>query len=46
KNPLINLKILELDGSFQDMAWDHIENLSLPYLQILKIDYVGHDESY
>ncbi|EXX52658.1 uncharacterized protein OCT59_016208 [Rhizophagus irregularis] len=33
---LINLKILELDGSFQDMAWDRIENLSLPYLQILK----------
>ncbi|PKY50153.1 hypothetical protein RhiirA4_466465 [Rhizophagus irregularis] len=40
----MNLKILELDGSFQDMAWDHIGNLSLPYLQILKIDYVGHDE--
>ncbi|GBC03365.1 hypothetical protein RclHR1_05090012 [Rhizophagus clarus] len=33
---LANLKILELNGHFRDVAWDRLENLSLPYLQILK----------
>jgi hypothetical protein len=32
----VNLKILELDGGLQDMEWDRIENLTLPFLQILK----------
>ncbi|RIA92252.1 hypothetical protein C1645_820935 [Glomus cerebriforme] len=36
----INLKILELDDDFRDITWDCLQNLSLPYLQILKASRV------
>ncbi|GBB91003.1 hypothetical protein RclHR1_01810006 [Rhizophagus clarus] len=32
----VNLKKLELDDNFRHMTWKCLENLSLPYLQILK----------
>ncbi|RIA81212.1 hypothetical protein C1645_881730 [Glomus cerebriforme] len=32
----VNLKRLELDNGFRHMAWNCLENLSLPLLQILK----------
>ncbi|RIA88657.1 hypothetical protein C1645_877231 [Glomus cerebriforme] len=32
----VNLKRLELDDNFHYMIWNYLENLSLPFLQILK----------
>ncbi|RIA84519.1 hypothetical protein C1645_879876 [Glomus cerebriforme] len=37
----VNLKILELDGNRHDKTRNCLENLSLPYLQILKAKYIS-----
>ncbi|RGB28693.1 hypothetical protein C1646_767517 [Rhizophagus diaphanus] len=37
----INLKSLELNGNYHKLAWDCLENVSLPFLQILKTIYVS-----
>jgi hypothetical protein len=37
---LINLKVLELGNNSFDMKWNCLKNLSLPFLQILKANFI------